>query len=123
MGTSIKAARALLRKLPGVVEGTSYRMPSFLVNGRFFARFRDGDTVLVLQLKTIGDRDVLMQMDPRAFFFTDHYRDYPAVLVRLAEVPPSLLADVVKEAWEHVASLPPARKRPRSPRRRKRNST
>jgi hypothetical protein len=112
-------ARKLLLKLPGVVEGTSYRMPSFLANGRFFARFRDGDTVLVLQLKSIGDRDVLMQMDPDSFFFTDHYRDYPAVLVRLAEVPPSLLADVVEEAWKHVSSLPPTRKRPKPPRRRK----
>ena len=86
-------------------------MPSFLVNGRFFARFRDGDTVLVLQLETIGDRDVLMEVDPRAFFFTDHYRAYPAVLVRLAEVSRPLLTDVAKEAWRYATSRPPARKR------------
>jgi len=81
-------------------------MPSFLLNGRFFARFRDDDTVLVLQLGTISDRDTLMQLDPRTFFFTEHYRNYPAVLIRLAEVPRSLFEDVVREAWRHVAAMP-----------------
>src|SRR5438477_9710491 len=88
-GVRLVEARRLLRKLPNVVEGRSYGMPSFLLNGRFLARFRDDDTVLVLQLATIGERDVLMELDPRAFFFTDYYRNYPAVLVRLAEVPPA----------------------------------
>ena len=122
-GVSKAKASATLLALPGVVEGTSYGMPSFLVGGRFFARFRDDDTVLVLQLETIGDRDVLTEMDPRAFFFTDHYRGYPAVLVRLAEIPGPLLADIATEAWRHVSSLPPARKRPPRSRSRRRRAT
>lgn len=104
-------ARRLLLPLPNVSEGRSYGLPSFLLNGRFFARFRDDDMVLVLQLGTIGDRDALMQLDPRSFFFTEHYRNYPAVLIRLAEVPRSLLVDVVTEAWRQVAARRPARPR------------
>lgn len=88
-------------------------MPSFLLSGRFLARCRDDDTVLVLQLRTISARDVLMQLEPRAFFFTEPYRNYPAVLVRLAEVPRSLFADVVAESWRHLAAMPPARRRPK----------
>src|SRR5881396_425638 len=110
-GVRVVEARRLLLELPYVVEGRSYGMPSFLLNGRFLARFRDDDTVLVLQLATIGERNVLMELDPRAFFFTDHYRNYPAVLVRLAEVPPALLSDVLRESWSHVATLPAARPR------------
>ena len=110
---SARDAAKLLLKLPDVVQGTSYRMPSFLVHGRFFARFRDDDTVLVMQLKAVTDRDLLMEIKPRAFFFTDHYRNYPAVLIRLAEVNTSLLADVLQEAWSHIFALPPARKRPK----------
>jgi len=86
-------------------------MPSFLLNGRFLARFRDDDTVLVLQLATIAEREVLMELDVRAFFYTEHYRNYPAVLVRLAEVPVPLLSDVVTESWRHVSALPPRRRR------------
>ena len=110
-GVRVADVRRLLLRLPGVTEGRSYGLPSFLVNGRFLARFRDADSVLVLQLATIDDRDFLMNVDPQAFFFTEHYRNYPAVLVRLAEVPRALLAGVVKDSWEHVASLPPAKPR------------
>ena len=116
-GVTVTAARRLLLKLAGVKEGRSYGMPSFLLNGRFLARFRDDDTVLVLQLATIGERDVLMDLDARAFFFTEHYRNYPTVLVRLAEVPPALLGDVVNDAWAHASALPPARKRKPAKRR------
>src|SRR5213078_1366367 len=97
-GVQVAEARRLLRKLPNVVEGRSYGMPSFLLNGRFLARFRDDDTVLVLQLATIAEREVLMEFDPVAFFFTEHYRDYPAVLIRLAQVPRPLFVDVVTES-------------------------
>ncbi len=113
-GVPVTAVRRLLLERPGVVEGRSYGMHSFLLNGRFLARFRDDDTVLVVQLATIGERDVLMELDERSFFFTDHYRNYPAVLVRLAEVPPSLLGDVIRESWQHVAALPPKRPRAKS---------
>ena|SRR5690349_2898075 len=117
-GVRVDDAHRLLIGLPNVVEGRSYGMPSYLVNGRFFARFRDQDTVLVLQLATIGERDVLMELDPTAFFFTEHYRNYPAVLVRLAEVALPLLAEVVHEALRHASAKPPAR--PHKPRARTR---
>jgi hypothetical protein len=118
-GVRVKDARRLLLGLPNVAEGFSYRMPSFLLNGRLIARFRDNDEVLVLQLASIDDRDVMMQIDPAAFFFTDHYRNYPAVLVRLAEVPDSLLAEVVTGSWRHLSSKPPARPRTKSGRSRR----
>ena len=109
-------------RLPGVQEGRSYGYPAFLVAGQFFARFRDDDTVLAIRLSSIADRDVLMRLDPKAFFFTDHYRDYPAVLIRLAEVRRALLAMVLKDARLHIDSpaaeergtAPPRRRRPRS---------
>jgi hypothetical protein len=122
-GVAGPEARRLLLDLPNVVEGRSYGLPSFLLNGRFLARFRDAGTVLVLQLATIGDRDTLMDLDAEAFFFTEHYRNYPAVLVRLAAVPPSLLTEVVTEAWRHVGTLPPVRRRkPATKKRRRRKA-
>src|SRR2546422_606327 len=111
-GIRVKDARRLLLRLPNVSEGLSYGKPSFLLNGHFLARFRDDDTVLVLNVGTIGERDVLMQLDPHAFFFTDHYRDYPHVLIRLADVPRLLYVDLVTESWRRLAAIPPARRRP-----------
>ena len=115
-GVTVQAARQLLLNFPEVSEGRSYGMPSFLLNGRFLARFRDDETVLVVQLATIGEREVLIELDPDAFFFTEHYRNYPAVLVRLANVAAPLLTDVVTESWRHVSALLPGR--PRKPTKR-----
>lgn len=118
-GVSVAKARRRLLALAGVAAGRSYGMPAFLLGGKFFARFRDDDTVLVLQLGTIAERDVLMQMAPRIFFFTDHYRDYPAVLIRLAETPEGLLADVLTEAWRQVSAKRAAKPRTRARRARR----
>lgn len=105
-GQSVSAAdaRRLIFELPGVEEGRSYGLPAFLVAGQFLARFRDADEVLVVKLGAIEDRDVLMQLDPDAFSFTEHYRDWPAVLVRLAKVRPGLLASVLRDARRSMAS-------------------
>ena len=103
MVVAIADARRFLLGLDNVVEGTSYGFPSFLMNGRFLARFRDDDTVLVLQIASIDDRDVLMQVNPDAFFFTEHYRNYPTVLIRLAKVPSALFRDVVTAARKHAS--------------------
>ena len=112
-------ARRFVLELPDIVEGRKYGHPAFLLHGHFFARFRDGDTVLVLQIPSIDDRDVLMQVNPRAFFFTDHYRNYPAVLIRLGEVPSALFKDVVRSAYKHVSSLKPKKTQARRKRSRK----
>jgi hypothetical protein len=103
------SARKLLLDLPGVEEGTSYGLPSFKLAGKFLARFRDDDEVLVVRLGSIADRDVLMQLDPKSFFFTDHYRDHPAVLIRLAHIRPALLAEVLEDSWRHGAPRKAAR--------------
>jgi hypothetical protein len=102
-GVTVAAARKLLLALKGVTPGTSYGMPSFMLQEKFFARFRDDDTVLVLQLGSIDDRDVLMQMDPKAYFFTDHYKNYPAVLIRLADITGARLAETLQVAWEDLS--------------------
>ena len=108
-GVSAAVARRLILSLPGVQEGRSYGFPAFKVAGKFFARFRDDDSVLVVNLSAIADREVLMQLDPEAFYFTEHYRNYPTVLVRLAEIGRSLLAEVLEDARLHMSSVVPDR--------------
>ena len=102
-GVTPATARRLVLALPGAESGTSYGMPSFKVAGKFFARLRDDDTVLVVHLRSFEDRDYLLEHEPAVFFTTDHYRNYPTVLVRLAGVPESMLRDVLADAWRRVA--------------------
>ena len=94
--------RALLLTLPGVEEGPCYGTAGFRVRGKFLARFRDDDTVLVVKCGDI-ERDLRMQAEPRTFFTTDHYRGYPTVLIRLDSVTKDDLRDVLEVAWLRIA--------------------
>jgi hypothetical protein len=105
--------------LPGVVEGTSYRTPAFRVAGRYFFRLREDGATLALRID-FDTREALLQANPKAFFITDHYRGYPAILVRLATVRRAELQAVLKQAWRQIApkrlaaaGLRPARSRRR----------
>jgi hypothetical protein len=49
------------------------------------------------------DRHILLQANPRVFFVTDHYLNYPMVLVRLERISASSLEDLTQRAWRLVA--------------------
>ena len=49
------------------------------------------------------DRDQLLKHEPDAFFTTDHYRNCPTVLIRLARVSEQALREILADAWRHGA--------------------
>ena len=48
-------------------------------------------------------RAELIAADPTIYYITDHYRDYPAVLVRLQQITPDALHDLLGMAYRLVA--------------------
>jgi hypothetical protein len=95
--------RTLALRLPGVEEGTSYGTPALKVQGKLIVRLKEDGETIMLRTDFI-ERDHLLRSAPKAFFITDHYRDYPSVLVRLAHVPRAQLAELLEDAWRRVAS-------------------
>jgi len=90
-------------KLPGVEESTSYGTPSLKVKGKILSRLRtEAEGALALRCDFL-DRQILLQADPDAFFVTDHYLNYPMILVRLDKVRRSALPDLLERAWRMVA--------------------
>ena len=51
-----------------------------------------------------GEREDLMEADPRTFYITDHYAGGSAVLVRLARVGERLLSELLEQCWRRGAS-------------------
>jgi hypothetical protein len=100
--TDAVTVRRLTESLPGVEEGTSYGTPSWKVHGKFFARLRDDDTVLVAKVDK-GEKRLLMEAEPEIFFETPHYQGYGYVLVRLANIDGDELAEVIEDAWRLAA--------------------
>jgi hypothetical protein len=88
--------------LPGVVEGTSYGTPAFKVGGKLLARLREDGESLVIRIGFL-ERDVQMRADPETLYITDHYLNYPAMLVRLPRVRAAKLRELLEQAWRLVA--------------------
>lgn len=101
--TTFGDIRKIALTLPGVKEGTSYGTPALKVGGKLIARVHQNLDCLVLRTDFMG-REILMQSAPDAFFITDHYRDYPWILVRFATVEKRALPDLIERAWRLVAS-------------------
>jgi len=49
------------------------------------------------------ERERLMASAPHVFYITDHYVNYPAVLIRLPNVSRDILARVLEDSWRQVA--------------------
>jgi hypothetical protein len=93
----------IARKLPGVEESSSYGTPALKVKGRFMCRLRsEAEGALAIRCDFV-DREILLGADPEVFFVTDHYLDYPMVLVRLDKIRLSALPDLIERAWRMVA--------------------
>lgn len=85
--------------LPGVVESTSYGTPSLKVGPRMIARLRSEAEGAVVLTCTLEDKAALVQGDDPAFFTLPHYDRSAYLLVDLALVDDTELAELVEQAW------------------------
>lgn len=91
--------------LEGVEEGTSYGTPAFKAGGKLLARLKeDGETLVVGT--TFEEREALMAEEPGTYFITEHYLNYPWVLVRLSQVSSDVMRDLLKRALRLAAAAP-----------------
>jgi hypothetical protein len=101
-GVSFDQVCALGLQLPGVERNTSYGTPALKVKGASFARLREDGETLVLKVDMMS-RDHMLRAQPDRFFITDHFRDWPWVLLRLSRVTEAEMRVLLENAWELVA--------------------
>ncbi|MCC6983291.1 MAG: MmcQ/YjbR family DNA-binding protein [Bauldia sp.] len=91
--------RALVDELalPGVTEAPSYGTPGLKVKGKFLARLREPDVLVVVC--PLDEKEFLLEADPEVFFETPHYKGWPAILVRLSRIEPQNLKQLIERAW------------------------
>jgi hypothetical protein len=56
-------------------------------------------TILAARVPDEGAKQALVTAEPDIYFTTPHFNGYPAVLVRLAEIPSDELEELIVEAW------------------------
>ncbi|MBV9222313.1 MAG: MmcQ/YjbR family DNA-binding protein [Methylobacteriaceae bacterium] len=94
--------RTIALAFPGVEDSTSYGTPALKVKGKFLTRLKeDGDSIVI----RVGfdEREMLMEAFPDTYYITDHYRDYPAVLVRLSKADPQAVCRFLERLWREAA--------------------
>ena len=70
---------------PEVEDGTSYGTPALKVRKKMLVRLKEDGDSLVMPSVPLDEREMLVDTQPKIFHFTDHYRDYPMVLIRLSK--------------------------------------
>jgi hypothetical protein len=97
--------RKIALTLPDVEDSSSYGSPAFKVRGKLLA------CIAINKAAEPGSLGVRIDFDRRAdliaeapdvYYVTDHYVDYPMVLVRLSRIEPDALKDLLGMAWSFV---------------------
>jgi len=52
---------------------------------------------------SFDEREMLMEVDPATFHLTPHYKDYPAVLARVAGLEPDQFRGFIERRWRRIA--------------------
>ena len=94
---------AIVMSFPMAEKGISYGRPSYKVNGKFFTRLRREDDSMVLLEVSFDEREMLIEAEPQTFHFTPHYKDYPAVLARIATLHPGSFTNFLERRWRKIA--------------------
>lgn len=94
--------RRLAMELPGVDEGTSYGTPCLNVRGKHFARLKEDGESVVLRVN-FYERTLMLEAEPDVFYITDHYREWPYVLVRLPAVSERQMRERLEDSWRLAA--------------------
>lgn len=106
--------RRIALELPEVEESTAYGSPALKVRGKLMAgipvnKSAEPDSLAVRI--DFDQRAELVATAPEVYYFTDHYANYPMVLVSLSRIHPDALQDLLLAAWRFVTAKAPGGKR------------
>ena len=91
-------AAAFALSLPDTELSTSYGKPAVKVRGKaFLYPGREKGSFAVAS--PLGEKEMLMETDPETFWESDHYRGWPAVLVRYGSADRERIETVIARAW------------------------
>jgi hypothetical protein len=113
---TFNAVREIGLGLADVEESTMYGSPALKVRGDLLACMAINKSAEPGSLGVRIDfdqRDALLAEAPDTYYVTDHYVNYPIVLVRLSRIRIDELRDLLTSAWRFVTSQKkPTKSRP-----------
>lgn len=90
------------RGLPDIVETTSYGTPALKTGKKLLTRVKDAGTAVLMC--PLDEKEMLLQAAPGVYFETDHYKGWPALLVRMDAVSDDELRHRLERTWSTQVS-------------------
>src|SRR5689334_17464840 len=98
--------------VPGAENRLWFNQPSGFLHDRFLAKVHHKEEAVTLQVGSMEMRDMMLEAEPGLFYITDHYRNFPFVLVRLKTLNKTILKEMLAGRAKQLAEMPPP-KRPK----------
>ena len=89
---------------PEVEDGTCYGTSALEIRKKMLVRLQEDGDSLVMPSVPSREREMLVETQPKVFYFTDHYRDYPMVLIRLSKARRATVEPLLRRHWCTLAS-------------------
>ena len=105
MSVTRAKVRDIVLAFPGASEYASHGgKPAYRIGRKFFTWVRDEVDSLVVYVDSKDERDSLIEGDSALFHMTDHYRDWPIVLVRLKKANVKLVRTMLERRFRVIAT-------------------
>jgi len=114
MKITFDTVRKMGLRLPGVEESSGAWGPALRVKGQLLACpaiNKSAEPGSIVVRVTFDQRDELIGEAPDIYYVTDHYVNYPSVLVRLSRIDPDALRGLLRMSWDYVTSQATRKKR------------
>jgi hypothetical protein len=98
-----ESVAAFALSLPETELSTSYGRPAVKVRGKAFV-YPGREKGSFAVAAPMGEKELLMETDPEAFWETNHYSGWPAVLVKFGSRDRERIERVITRAWWDRAS-------------------
>lgn len=98
-----EAVRSIGTALPDVRDASNSRGAALKVGRHLMACqaiHKSAEPNSLMVRISLERRDALLAQDEEAYYLTDHYAPYPAILVRLSRIKRASLKQLLTEAWE-----------------------
>lgn len=106
-------ARQVMLAIPGTDERPWFHKPAIFIHDRFLAKAHDKEDAVVLQVGSMEMRDMMLEAEPKLFYITDHYRNFPFVLIRLSELTRPVLKEMLVGRAAQLAAMKPIKRAPK----------
>jgi hypothetical protein len=88
-------ARKIALSFDGASEGPYFGKPAIFVAEKFLTRVHHKEEAMVLAIGSMEMRDVMLEAEPKLFYITEHYKNFPYLLARLSKLNKETLKDLL----------------------------